>query len=125
MKSSMNRSILNKHLRTNFYQKNNKGALMTMANSLVSIQIIPKLENSSESYAYVDAAIAVIEESGVKYQVNPLETTMEGELSTLLNVVQAMNEKMISLGAINVISQVKIVYQPDGIKADTLTEKYR
>jgi len=98
---------------------------MTMANSLVSIQIIPKLENSSESYAYVDAAIAVIEESGVKYQVNPLETTMEGELSTLLNVVQAMNEKMISLGAINVISQVKIVYQPDGIKADTLTEKYR
>ena len=98
---------------------------MTMANSLVSIQIIPKLENSKESYAYVDAAIAVIEESGVKYQVNPLETTMEGELSTLLNVVQAMNEKMISLGAINVISQVKIVYQPDGIKADTLTEKYR
>lgn len=98
---------------------------MTMANSLVSIQIIPKLENSRESYAYVDAAIAVIEESGVKYQVNPLETTMEGELSTLLNVVQAMNEKMISLGAINVISQVKIVYQPDGIKADTLTEKYR
>ena len=98
---------------------------MTMANSLVSIQIIPKLENSSESYAYVDAAIAVIEESGVKYQVNPLETTMEGELSTLLNVVQAMNEKMISLSAINVISQVKIVYQPDGIKADTLTEKYR
>ena len=96
-----------------------------MANSLVSIQIIPKLENSSESYAYVDAAIAVIEESGVKYQVNPLETTMEGELSTLLNVVQAMNEKMISLSAINVISQVKIVYQPDGIKADTLTEKYR
>ena len=98
---------------------------MTMANSLVSIQIIPKLENSKESYAYVDAAIAVIEESGVKYQVNPLETTMEGELSTLLNVVQAMNEKMISLSAINVISQVKIVYQPDGIKADTLTEKYR
>lgn len=96
-----------------------------MANSLVSIQIIPKLENSSESYTYVDEAIAVIQESGVKYQVNPLETTMEGELSELLEIVQAMNEKMVSMGAINVISQVKIVYQPDGIKAETLTEKYR
>ena len=96
-----------------------------MANSLVSIQIIPKLENSRESYSYVDAAIAVIEEAGIKYQVNPLETTMEGELPKLLDVVQAMNEKMISMGAINVISQVKIVYQPDGINAETLTEKYR
>src|SRR5690625_425913 len=125
MKSSMNHSILNKLLQMTFYQKNNKGASITMANSLVSIQIIPTLENSSESYAYVDAAIAVIEESGVKYQVNPLETTMEGELSELLDVVQAMNEKMVSMGAINVISQVKIVYQPDGITAETLTEKYR
>jgi uncharacterized protein YqgV (UPF0045/DUF77 family) len=96
-----------------------------MANSLVSIQIIPKLENSQESYSYVDAAIAVIEESGIKYEVNPLETTMEGELSKLLGVVQAMNEKMMLMGAINVISQVKILYQPDGIMAETLTEKYR
>ncbi len=96
-----------------------------MANSLVSIQIIPKLEDSSASYSYVDAAIAVIQESGVKYEVNPLETTMEGELSELLKIVQTMNEKMISMGAINVISQVKIVYQPTGIKGETLTEKYR
>lgn len=96
-----------------------------MANSLVSIQIIPKLKNSSESYSYVDAAIAVIEEAEIKYEVNPLETTMEGELSELLEVVQVMNEKLTSMGAINVISQVKIVYQPEGIKAETLTEKYR
>lgn len=96
-----------------------------MANSLVSIQIIPKLENSVESYSYVDAAIAVIEESKVKYQVHPLETTMEGELTELLAVIQKMNEKMISMGAINVISQVKILYQPDGIKGEYLTEKYR
>lgn len=98
---------------------------MTMANSLVSIQIIPKLEDHRQSYSYVDAAIAVIQASGVKYEVNPLETTMEGELSELLGIVETMNEKMISMGAINVISQVKIVYQPDGIKGETLTEKYR
>ena len=96
-----------------------------MANSLVSIQIIPKLENSVESYSYVDAAIAVIEESKVKYQVHPLETTMEGELTELLAVIQKMNEKMISMGAINVLSQVKVLYQPDGIKGEDLTEKYR
>jgi len=36
-----------------------------------------------------------------------------------------MNEKMIELGAINVITQVKILYQPTGITMDTLTEKYQ
>lgn len=96
-----------------------------MNNSLVSIQIIPKLEDSKVSYTYVDAAIAVMEEAGVKYQVNPLDTTMEGELSDLLQIIEKMNKKMMDMGAINVISQVKILYQPDGITLETLTEKYR
>jgi len=57
--------------------------------------------------------------------VHPLETTMEGELTTLLQIIERMNNKMIELGAINVITQVKILYQPSGITMDTLTEKYQ
>ena len=51
-----------------------------MANALLSIQMIPKAENGVDTYPLVDEAIKVIDESGVKYQVNPLETTMEGNL---------------------------------------------
>src|SRR5690625_7401229 len=83
-----------------------------MANSLVSIQIIPKTENNDDVYTYVDAAIAVIDEADIKYQVNALETTMEGELSELLHIIQKMNDKMVALGAPNIISQVKILHQP-------------
>lgn len=96
-----------------------------MANSLVSIQIIPKTERNEDVYTYVDAAIAVVDEADITYQVNALETTMEGELSELLAIVQKMNDKMVALGAINIISQVKILHQPAGITMDTLTEKYR
>lgn len=96
-----------------------------MKNSLVSIQIIPKLVDSKLSHSYVDAAIAVIEEAGIKYKVSPLETTMEGDLSELMQVVQKMNEKMIEMNAVNVISQVKILYQPGGITLEKLTEKYQ
>jgi len=95
-----------------------------MANALVSIQIIPKLNNADDTFSYVDAAIEVIEEAHVTYQVHPLETTMEGELSELLHVIEKMNERMMTMGAVNVISQVKIVYQPEGIRMETLTEKY-
>ncbi|GEN32517.1 uncharacterized protein (TIGR00106 family) [Cerasibacillus quisquiliarum] len=96
-----------------------------MANALVSIQIIPKTKNDEDVIPYVDSAIEVIEKSGVKYQVNPLETTMEGNLSELLAIVERMNERMVELGSSNVISQVKILYEPNGASMDKLTEKYR
>lgn len=96
-----------------------------MANSLISVQIIPKTEKYEGVIPFVDAAIAIIDAAGVRYEVQPLETTMEGELSTLLQIIEQMNQKMIDLGAINVITQVKILYQPTGITMGTLTEKYR
>jgi uncharacterized protein YqgV (UPF0045/DUF77 family) len=96
-----------------------------MTNALVSIQIIPKTPNGEDVIPYVDAAIAIIEEAGVPYQVSPLETTMEGNLTDLLGIVQKMNERMVELGSLSIISQVKIFYKPEGASMDKLTEKYR
>lgn len=96
-----------------------------MSNSLVSIQIIPKTKNGEDVIPYVDAAIAVIEDSGVKYEVHPLETTMEGELTKLFAVIEKMNETMVEQGCDSIISQVKVFYKPSGASMDELTEKYR
>ncbi|MFB4169467.1 MTH1187 family thiamine-binding protein [Virgibacillus sp. JSM 102003] len=96
-----------------------------MNNSLVSIQIIPKTNNGEDVIPYVDAAIEVIEKAGVKYEVHPLETTMEGKLNELLAVIEKMNERMVELGSSSIISQVKILYNPSGASMDQLTEKYR
>ncbi|MEH7010382.1 thiamine-binding protein [Neobacillus niacini] len=96
-----------------------------MANALVSIQIIPKPSDGGDVIPYVDEAIRVIDESGVKYEVHPLETTMEGELSHLFSIIEKMNERMMEMGSKNVISQIKVLYQPSGITLETLTEKYR
>ncbi|MFC0216662.1 MTH1187 family thiamine-binding protein [Paenibacillus chartarius] len=96
-----------------------------MANALVSIQIIPKTPGGADVIPYVDRAIDVIEEAGVKYLVGPLETTMEGELDVLLDVVKRMNAAMIEMGCPNVISQMKIYYNPTGASIDRLIEKYR
>ncbi|WP_147532747.1 thiamine-binding protein [Bacillus marasmi] len=96
-----------------------------MANALVSIQIIPKPADGGDVIPYVDEAIAIIHESGVKYEVHPLETTMEGELTHLFSIIEKMNVRMMEIGSTNVISQIKVLYQPQGITMDTLTEKYR
>jgi uncharacterized protein (TIGR00106 family) len=96
-----------------------------MSNSLVSIQIIPKTKNGEDVIPYVDEAIRIIQESGLPYQVNPLETTIEGDLTDIFPVIEKMNQRMIELGSKNVISQIKILYQPSGASMDQLTEKYR
>ncbi|WJY27627.1 MULTISPECIES: thiamine-binding protein [Sporosarcina] len=95
-----------------------------MANALVSIQIIPKTPNGEDVIPYVDAAIEVIDSSGVPYRVAPLETTMEGELTELLGIIEKMNTRMTELGAVSVISQVKIYMNPEGASMGRLTEKY-
>jgi len=96
-----------------------------MASALVSVQILPKTKDGEDIIPYVDEAIRVIQESGVKYEVHPLETTMEGELEQLFSIIVKMNERMMEIGSKNVISQVKVLYQPEGITMDQLTEKYR
>ncbi|WP_201715363.1 thiamine-binding protein [Rossellomorea arthrocnemi] len=96
-----------------------------MGNALVSIQIIPKTKSGEDVIPYVDEAIAIIEKSGVHYEVHPLETTMEGNLTDLFKVVEQMNERMTEMGSTNVISQIKVLYQPDGIEMNDLTEKYK
>lgn len=94
-----------------------------MANALLSIQILPKTPGGE--IPYVDRAVQVIQESGVKFEVHPLETTMEGELRELLAIVEQMNQAMIEMGSPNVISQIKIYYNPEGTSMAKLTEKYR
>ena len=46
---------------------------------IAEIQCLPQpLGTSDDRYAHVDAAIAVIEASGVAYEVGALGTTLEG-----------------------------------------------
>ncbi|RSK25992.1 thiamine-binding protein [Bacillus sp. HMF5848] len=96
-----------------------------MTNALMSVQIIPKTKNGEDVIPYVDEAIKVIHDSGVKYEVHPLETTMEGEMNQLLQIVADMNERMVEMGSPNVISQIKLLYQPSEISMSDLTKKYR
>ncbi|MEK3785100.1 MULTISPECIES: MTH1187 family thiamine-binding protein [Paenibacillus] len=96
-----------------------------MADTLLSIQVIPKTPGGEDSIPYVDRAIEVIQQSGVKHEVHPLETTMEGNIDELLKVVKDMHTALIEAGSPSVISQIKIAHNPKGISMDQLTEKYR
>lgn len=97
---------------------------MTTVN--LSLQVLPQMEGrDQELYAVVDEAIKVIQQSGVKYLVGPMETTMEGELDTLWEVVKKAQEACVKAGAGRVVSMVKIDYKPGGVTMEEKIQKYR
>lgn len=90
----------------------------------VSLQVLPSVPDE-RIYDVVDKVIAYIESTGVKYEVGPMETTMEGELNQLLEIVKKAQEICVKEGASRVLSVVKIDYKPEGVTMNEKIGKYR
>lgn len=90
----------------------------------VSLQVLP---NVTDDYLYpvVDRVIELIRDSGVKYLVGPMETTMEGDLHQLLEIVERAQVLCLECGAARVISVVKIDCKSGGVTINEKIRKYR
>ncbi|HHV27910.1 MAG TPA: thiamine-binding protein [Tissierellia bacterium] len=95
-----------------------------MSKANVSIQVLPSVPEE-KLYPVVDKVIEYIDSTGVKYEVGPMETTMEGELDLLLDIVKNSQEICINEGAARVCSVIKIDYKSEGVTMDEKVYKYR
>jgi uncharacterized protein YqgV (UPF0045/DUF77 family) len=93
------------------------------AEANLSLQVLPAVAEG-EIYDIVDQVIAMVADSGLKYIVGPLETSIEGDLDTLLELVKKAQNICIAAGAPRVISIIKIDYKPDGVTMDEKIGKY-
>ena len=88
----------------------------------VSIQVLPLIP---DVIPVVDKAIRVIQDSGVRYEVGPMETTLEGEdLDELLTVARRAHEACFD-GADTVVTVIKIADSVNGTSIEGKTAKYR
>lgn len=90
----------------------------------VSLQVLPSVPEE-DIYPVVDKVIEMIQQSGVKYVVGPMETTMEGEFDTLMEIVRKAQTVCCEAGAKRVISVVKIDYRPEGVTIEEKIGKYQ
>lgn len=95
-----------------------------MKNINVSLQILPVVEEE-RIYDVVDKVIEYIDSCGVKYEVGPMETTMEGDLEELMEIVKKAQDICVKEGAARVVSIVKIDYRPEGVTMNEKTYKYK
>lgn len=68
----------------------------------LGIQIVPK-SKTLDSYALVDKAIEVIQQSGIKHVVTPFETVMEGTQEDLMEIARRAQEAVLAAGAEEVL----------------------
>lgn len=95
-----------------------------MADVNVSLQILPVVAEE-DIYPVVDKVIALIDQKCDKYEVGPMETTMEGPLDELLEIVKEAQEICVREGAKRVVSIVKIDYKAEGVTMNEKIYKYR
>ena len=89
----------------------------------VAVQVLPLTENP---IPIVDKAIEAIQASGVKYEVGPLETTIEGDnLDRLLEVAKAAHRACLEAGAGKVVTIIKIAEATEGTTIEQKVSKYR
>jgi uncharacterized protein (TIGR00106 family) len=86
----------------------------------IAVQVLPKSE-TKESYDLVDEAIKIIQNSGLKYQVCPFETAIEGPYNEIMELIEKVQEKCFNSGADELLVFVKIQNRKDG--KVTLDEK--
>ena len=89
-----------------------------------SIQVVPVVRDK-HPYEWVDEAIAIIQASGVKYEVGPFATILEGSYKQIMDVINDVNEYLYQKGCNEWISNLQIQIRSTGnITSLEKTEKF-
>jgi len=91
---------------------------------IAEIQVAPSPPGTAENpHALVEAAIAVIQGSGLRYEVGALGTTLEGDADQVWATLRAAHEAMLAAGASAGLSHIKVATVNRTM--DSLTAKFR
>ena len=94
----------------------------------IAIQILPQADTDEEICRIVDEVIAYIASTGLRYEVGPFETSIEGgSLDELMEVAKECHHVAARAGARKVSSYINTVYRQEGqvLTIDQKIGKYR
>ena len=91
----------------------------------LALQIIPK-SSTEDLYTLVDKAIRVIQDSGLKYEVCPFETVIEGRYEEIYRVIKDAQTACFQAGADELLVNIKMQIRKDGdVSIEEKTGKYK
>ncbi len=75
---------------------------------VLDISIVPVGTGQPSFSSYVSQACKIIEQQGLKYQITPTGTVIEGNLEQLMNVARQIHSIPFQMGAERVITSMTI-----------------
>ncbi|MEO0085332.1 MAG: MTH1187 family thiamine-binding protein [candidate division WOR-3 bacterium] len=76
--------------------------------AIVEVSIVPIGTHSTGVSEYVRAALEVIRQSGLKHELNPMGTCIEGDLESVFAVIRRMHEALAGMGCARLVTTIKI-----------------
>lgn len=76
--------------------------------AIAEVSIVPVGTGSTGVSEYVRAAFAVVRESGLRHELNPMGTCIEGDLDSIFAVIRRMHETLAGMGCARLVTTVKI-----------------
>lgn len=73
----------------------------------IAVQLLPICEKE-KALPYIEYAIELIKNSGIKYEVGPFETTLEGDYDAIIELVGKIKNGVLEQGANDIIINLKI-----------------
>lgn len=104
------------------------GATAPGRHMIAEIQVIPRpAGTAADRYKHVDAAIAVIQASGLRHEVHAMGTVVEGPPERIWPLLQAVHQATLEAGAERTLSIIKVsgAAQAGGPRVDDLVGKFR
>jgi uncharacterized protein (TIGR00106 family) len=95
---------------------------------IAEIQVIPRpAGTANDRYKHVDAAIAVIQASGLRYEVHGMGTVIEGPPEKIWPLLQAVHQATLESGSERTLSIIKVSgsAQAGGPTVEELVRKFR
>jgi uncharacterized protein (TIGR00106 family) len=90
-----------------------------------SIQIVP-IVLDRHPYEWVDEAVERIKQSGIKYEVGPFATIVEGKYDDVMKVIHDINEHLLQRGCAEWINNIQIQIRGNGdITGNEKTSKHQ
>jgi uncharacterized protein (TIGR00106 family) len=88
---------------------------------IVELSVVPVGTGETSVSAYVKAAVKIIEETDLDYEVNSMGTCVQGEWDEIFSTLKAVHDELAKMGCNRIVTTVKIDDRRD--KFETMDAK--
>ena len=75
---------------------------------IVEVSVVPVGTGETSVSSYVRAALKIIEETDLEYEINSMGTCVQGEWDEIFSTLKAVHDELAKMGCNRIVTTVKI-----------------